>query len=221
MPSARLRHEAKASDLVLPTPHAGQSADFRLRLPSPPPDDRIAVDAWTLGALAKVGKALFRGGFGSNTAAVFSRIDRNGDGLLSKDEFTAALKDRELGLGFSDAEIVKILSVVDANASGNMSVVGCRTLACRALVLVHACLPCPQKLHRVRASVQGCRHWVLAVWIALAVVDAYAPRRGRYCRRRSVVRPPLGSPADRARAGRRSVRRTVRAFWAQLAARSH
>jgi len=82
------------------------------------------VDLWTQGALERIGGALFKGGFGTNVSAIFSRIDANNDGKLSAEEFTRALRD--LRLDFTDAEIKRIIEAVDLNKSA------CRHRRCTA-----------------------------------------------------------------------------------------
>ena len=115
-----------------------------------------AADPWALDALARVGEALFSGARGSSATAVFASIDSNGDGILSKEEFCAAL--RALRLGFSEAEMVAIMDVVDVNRSGNINYIGelralryVAILACRSSVTLTAAArpgPCLSFLSR-------------------------------------------------------------------------
>jgi Ca2+-binding EF-hand superfamily protein len=75
----------------------------------------ILVDAWTREALGRVGDALFSNG-GGDLQEAFKLLDSNRDGLLSPDEFTLGI--HKLNLGFTEADVHRLLSAVDANHSG-------------------------------------------------------------------------------------------------------
>lgn len=110
----RLRKEASDSKLVVPSEAARARG-------SPATSEMLEVDAWTRDALQRVGLALFRGGFGVNAPAVFSRIDLDGDGLLSFIEFEGAL--RELKMTFTPEEVKRLVTVIDTNHSGSVNYV--------------------------------------------------------------------------------------------------
>ena len=84
-----------------------------------PASARAPLDAWTVGVVARIGAALMASGLGDNTAAIFTRIDANADGLLSPEEFGAAV--RKCGLGLDDGEIARVTAAIDANGSGRIN----------------------------------------------------------------------------------------------------
>ena len=77
---------------------------------------RTPPDAWTAALIGRIGAAFVSAGYGDNTAAIFTRIDTDLDGLLSMTEFTTAV--RSLGLALTEADIARARVAVDSNGSG-------------------------------------------------------------------------------------------------------
>jgi len=73
-----------------------------------------ALDKATRDALKRIGSALIA--TGEDAAQLFSDMDTNGDGTVSVQEFSNAL--RNLELRFSKLEMRKIIAAIDANSSG-------------------------------------------------------------------------------------------------------
>ena len=76
------------------------------------PGKLMSADAHLRTVLGKLGDALFKKG---NAPQVFADLDINGDGNLSFEEFKAGIEKLNLKPPVSDADIKKIMKLVDEN----------------------------------------------------------------------------------------------------------
>ena len=106
---------AGGGPLASPGPTGAGSLPGDLRPITP----NVVMEPWAEAAIARIGEGLLAAKLGDNSAAIFTAIDTNADGLLSPAEFSAAV--RKLNLGFSEVDIVRVIAAVDANGSGNIN----------------------------------------------------------------------------------------------------
>lgn len=113
-----------AFDSSAPAKVATAAAAAAARRPSFFLQPQPITDPWAREALTKLGPALVAAGLGdTTTVGMFTTLDKDGDGVLSHEEFRrgvrAALGDARLtSLGYSDADLLRLGSIIDANSSG-------------------------------------------------------------------------------------------------------
>lgn len=108
-----------------PAPRLGSAAAAAAaRRPSFFLQPQPVSDPWAREALSKLGAALVASGAGDTTVALFTRLDSDGDGVLTHAEFAASVSSRLGGgeklasLGLSAADLSRLAGVIDANGSG-------------------------------------------------------------------------------------------------------